>query len=405
MTAISNPIQPLVSYLAGLPGGSAVRVTGTFGTATTALLDALMFETFKNDDGDILAYFPQAEEHRFYISLRRSIAVEHHQDRQHEFKMLAFSSLDFETLLNNVCDTTEHYRPRYMFVHTSEPLPHEVHTWTRGHYNEALLAEMSAKWRIWLDRLREQNTIVIFHSFSRPRRLDGVERKPVTRLPHFDVVITAKTAELMPGSFEYILQQDVELLDPARDVNIQSTLHYESQHRESWLLTSSTTYRPRITLVAACAKNGTIGNDNQLVWRNTEDLQRFKQLTLNRVVIMGRKTFESIGRPLPDRRNIVITRNPDYTPAGVDIAHSYEDAIRLAGWAGEVFVIGGGEVYREAILTADRLCLTEVNVEIEGDTKFPDVSPEYWTRMPGGEKRKPGQDFEFVNYRRIKKQV
>nr|WP_211183607.1 type 3 dihydrofolate reductase [Pseudoalteromonas arctica] len=125
-------------------------------------------------------------------------------------------------------------------------------------------------------------------------------------------------------------------------------------------------------MIAAMAKNRVIGQSNKMPWHLPADLQHFKAVTMNKPVIMGRKTFESIGRPLPGRRNIVISRNTDYTAAGVDVVISPEDAISLVCESDEVMVIGGGNVYQQFLKSADRLYLTFIDLDVAGDTQFPD---------------------------------
>ena len=165
----------------------------------------------------------------------------------------------------------------------------------------------------------------------------------------------------------------------------------------------SGTKKPRVSVIAALAKNHVIGIENRLPWRLPEDLAHFKALTLGHPVLMGRKTFESLGRPLPGRTNIVITRNPDYRPDGCLVAASIPAAIALCPDAGEVFFIGGAELYAQAIPLADCLYLTEVDVEATGDAWFPDydrgafreVSRESHTGGKGDALR-----FDFVMYER-----
>lgn len=128
--------------------------------------------------------------------------------------------------------------------------------------------------------------------------------------------------------------------------------------------------RPIITLIAALASNGVIGRDNSLPWRLKADLARFKALTLGHPILMGRKTWESLGRPLPGRRNMVVTRNPDYQADGAEIFATPEAALRELG-DGPLFVIGGAELYRQMLPLADRLQLTEVQADVEGDAHFP----------------------------------
>jgi dihydrofolate reductase len=152
-----------------------------------------------------------------------------------------------------------------------------------------------------------------------------------------------------------------------------------------------------ITLVVAAARNGTIGRDGGLPWRLSSDLKRFKANTIGRPVIMGRKTFQSIGRPLPGRDNIVVTRDRSFAPEGVLTAPDIETAIemgrakaRQAG-AAEICVIGGGEIYRQTFDLAERLVVTYVEAEIEGDTIFPAIDSKDWDEIsseshPAGEK-------------------
>lgn len=156
-----------------------------------------------------------------------------------------------------------------------------------------------------------------------------------------------------------------------------------------------------LSLIAAVARNGAIGKDNALLWRLPEDLQFFKRTTLGCPVIMGRKTYDSIGRPLPGRRNIVVTRNTAWSAAGVESAHSLEAALALVADAPKVFVIGGAQLYAQALPEANELVLTEVDADYDGDTFFPpwdktaftEVSREHQHIQP-----KAGQDGTAVNY-------
>jgi len=133
-----------------------------------------------------------------------------------------------------------------------------------------------------------------------------------------------------------------------------------------------------VCIIAAMSDNRIIGRAGSLPWRLPADLKRFKSLTAGHTVIMGRKTFQSIGRPLPDRRSIVITRNPDYRAEGALVFLSLEDALRQVADNEEVFIIGGGELYRHALPLADRLELTIVHAAIEGDTSFPELDLKDW---------------------------
>lgn len=158
-----------------------------------------------------------------------------------------------------------------------------------------------------------------------------------------------------------------------------------------------------ISLVAAVARNGVIGRSNSLPWRLPEDLRRFRHLTLGHPVIMGRKTFESLGRPLPGRTNMVVSRNMPATP-NVEIYSSLETALAAAIRMDEsVFVIGGGEIYSQAIPHANRLHITEIRADFDGDTRFPDFDREEWKEV-SRDLRKPdasnGFEFAFVRYDR-----
>jgi len=137
-----------------------------------------------------------------------------------------------------------------------------------------------------------------------------------------------------------------------------------------------------VSILVAVSRNGVIGRDNQLLWRLPDDLKRFKQLTLGNPIIMGRKTFESIGKPLPGRTSIIITRKPDYTAKGTLVVHSLEEAIAIAQkhHSEEAFIIGGGEIYRQAQEKdlVHRLYLTRVLSDSEGDTFFEILDEEKW---------------------------
>ncbi len=135
-----------------------------------------------------------------------------------------------------------------------------------------------------------------------------------------------------------------------------------------------------ISAIAAVAKNNVIGKDNQIPWYLPADLAWFKRTTLGHCVIMGRNSFRSIGRPLPKRTNIVVTRDPFFTADGVLIAHSIEEALGMAFDEGEteVFILGGAIIYRESIDLWDKVYLTEVDAEPEGDAFFPELNPVEW---------------------------
>jgi len=128
----------------------------------------------------------------------------------------------------------------------------------------------------------------------------------------------------------------------------------------------------KISLIAAMANDRVIGKDNDMPWHMPADLKHFKQVTMGKPVIMGRKTYESIGRPLPGRTNIVITRNLDWKIDGVEVVNSPENALELLQDVEEVMVIGGGNIYQQFLPKADCLYLTFIDLEVEGDTRFPD---------------------------------
>ena len=167
--------------------------------------------------------------------------------------------------------------------------------------------------------------------------------------------------------------------------------------------------RPSIVLIVAVADNGVIGQGNAIPWRLKSDLQRFKRLTLNKPVIMGRKTYQSIGRPLPGRTNIVVTRDASFKAPGAVVATSFDAAEAVATgdalrrFASDIAVIGGAEIYAHWLARAARIELTEVHALPEGDTCFPPIDPERWLEA-GRERHAAGPqdsaDFSYVTYRR-----
>jgi dihydrofolate reductase len=163
------------------------------------------------------------------------------------------------------------------------------------------------------------------------------------------------------------------------------------------------------TIVVAVSRNGIIGSDGGMPWRLSADLKRFKALTLGKPVIMGRKTFQTIGKPLPGRPNVVITRDKGFSVEGVRTAHSLDEAIEIAatlveqGATPEICIIGGGEIYRQSLQIADRLYVTHIETEVEGDTSFPAIDPGLWEikselDIPAGEK--DSYPTRFVTYDR-----
>jgi dihydrofolate reductase len=164
-----------------------------------------------------------------------------------------------------------------------------------------------------------------------------------------------------------------------------------------------------ISMVVAVTRNNVIGRDGGLPWRLSTDLRRFKALTMGKPVVMGRVCYDSIGKPLPGRPNIVVTRNPDFSADGVIVVHSLEEGLARAEVEAEVLgvneicVIGGGVIYREAIDRATILHVTHIETEISGDTFFPEIDPTIWEAgaaedVPVGEKDE--YPTRFVTYRR-----
>jgi len=133
-----------------------------------------------------------------------------------------------------------------------------------------------------------------------------------------------------------------------------------------------------ISLIVAASDNNVIGSKGELPWRLSSDLKRFKTLTMGKPIVMGRLTYESIGRALPGRRNIVITRQTGYEADGCDVVCSIEAAIEAAGDAKEIMIIGGGDIYRQCLPMAERIYMTRVHAEIEGDTFFPLLDDADW---------------------------
>ncbi len=159
-----------------------------------------------------------------------------------------------------------------------------------------------------------------------------------------------------------------------------------------------------ISIIVAVARNGVIGGGNSLLWHISEDLQRFKRITSGHPVIMGRKTFESLGKPLPNRTNVVVTRQSGYAPQGVTVVGSIEEAVALFPASEEVFITGGGQIYRQAMPLADKLYLTTVEHDYEGDTHFPEWDRSRW-RLLSRERHESGKNFpypfEYTDWERI----
>ena len=165
-----------------------------------------------------------------------------------------------------------------------------------------------------------------------------------------------------------------------------------------------------LAIIVAAAENGVIGRNNAVPWHLPGDLQYFKRVTMGKPIVMGRKTFESIGRPLPGRTNVVISRDPDYSAEGVRVAGSLEAALRMAedialiDGAEELVVIGGAEIYREALPLARRLYLTEVHAVVDGDARLPDINWQVWRETQRERHAAEGNnpyDYSFVVFERL----
>lgn len=165
-----------------------------------------------------------------------------------------------------------------------------------------------------------------------------------------------------------------------------------------------------VAIIVAVAENGVIGNNNSLPWKLPEDLQNFKRITMGKPVVMGRKTYESIGKPLPGRTNIVVTRNASFSAEGVLVAHSIDEALamasEIAACAGvaEAMVMGGADIYAATIPGADRLYITEVHASVEGDAVLPTIDWTRWREVCREHRvaQSPNPyDYSFVRYERI----
>src|SRR5258708_5209104 len=158
-----------------------------------------------------------------------------------------------------------------------------------------------------------------------------------------------------------------------------------------------------VSIIAAMGKNRELGFGNKLPWHLPDDLKRFKALTRDHAVIMGRKTFESIGKPLPERKNIIVTRDPGYVVAGAIVTHSIEEAIKEAGDDSEIFVIGGAEIYRLALPRANKMYLTFVEAELQADVYFQEFDGAEWNVVreePHEANEKHKYRFTFREYER-----
>lgn len=162
-----------------------------------------------------------------------------------------------------------------------------------------------------------------------------------------------------------------------------------------------------LTMIAAAAENNALGKDNELVWHLPDDFKRFKRLTSGHHIIMGRKTFESFPELLPDRTHVIITRKEDYQPEGTVVVNSLEEAIRVSKLDEQPFLIGGGEIYRLGMDTADKIELTRVHGEFDADTFFPEIDENKWklVKEQFHEKdEKHNYSFTYLTYERREKE-
>ena len=161
-----------------------------------------------------------------------------------------------------------------------------------------------------------------------------------------------------------------------------------------------------VTLIAAAGENNALGKDKDLVWHLPDDFKRFKKLTTGHHIIMGRKTYESFPKPLPDRTHIVITRQKDYSPQGAVIVHSLEEALEIADIDPQPFVIGGGEIYKLAMGSADKIELTRVHGTFEADAFFPELNENEWELISSSyhdKDEKHEYAFTYLTYERAKR--
>ena len=193
-------------------------------------------------------------------------------------------------------------------------------------------------------------------------------------------------------------KQQIKIAEIKTEIEKEARIIAESQ------LFSQNSSKNTVTLIAAASENNIIGKDNKLIWRLSDDLKHFKELTKGHFVIMGRKTFESMPKALPNRTNVIITRKTDYKVENAIVVNSLEKALKVAESDNQPFVIGGGEIYKLSMEIADRIELTRVHTSIEGDTSFPEIDLEKWQEVKN-EKRlkneKNEYDFSFLRYDKI----
>ena len=193
-------------------------------------------------------------------------------------------------------------------------------------------------------------------------------------------------------------KQQIKIAEIKTELEKEARIIAESQ------LFSQNSSRNTVTLIAAASENNIIGKDNKLIWRLSDDLKHFKELTKGHFVIMGRKTFESMPKALPNRTNVIITRKTDYKAENAIVVNSLEKALKVAENDNQPFIIGGGEIYKLSMEIADRIELTRVHTSIEGDTSFPEINLEKWQEVKRDKRLKDEKneyDFSFLRYDKI----
>ena len=193
-------------------------------------------------------------------------------------------------------------------------------------------------------------------------------------------------------------KQQIKIAEIKTELEKEARIIAESQ------LFSQNSSKNTVTLIAAASENNIIGKDNKLIWRLSDDLKHFKELTKGHFVIMGRKTFESMPKALPNRTNVIITRKTDYKAENAIVVNSLEKALKVAENDNQPFIIGGGEIYKLSIEIADRIELTRVHTSIEGDTSFPEINLEKWQEVKNEKRLKDEKneyDFSFLRYDKI----
>ncbi len=158
-----------------------------------------------------------------------------------------------------------------------------------------------------------------------------------------------------------------------------------------------------VIIIAAIASNNALGKDNQLIWHLPADLKRFKSTTLGQTVVMGRKTFESLGKALPNRTNIIITRNKDFKAGDVTVVHSLDKALKISKDKEKIYILGGAEIYSQAMPVADLLELTLIHAHFDADTFFPVIDQSIWKEINREDHKKDDKnpyDYSFVTYKK-----